>query len=126
ATLLEERLSADAPERKFTQQIRLAGERAASITRQLLAFSRRQVLQIVPLDLNSILSGMEDMLSRMMREDVKLTIDRDPALQIVDADRGRIEQVVMNLAVNARDAMPGGGELIIRTSNAVVGPSEIQ
>ncbi len=126
ATLLEERLGAEAPERKFTQQIRLAGERAASITRQLLAFSRRQVLQIVPLDLNSILSGMEDMLSRMMREDVKLTIDRDPALQIVDADRGRIEQVVMNLAVNARDAMPGGGELIIRTSNAVVGPSEIQ
>lgn len=125
-TLLEERLGADAAERKFTQQIRLAGDRAASITRQLLAFSRRQVLQTMPLDLNSILTGMEDMLRRMMGEDVKLTIERDPALQIVDADRGRIEQVLMNLAINARDAMPGGGELIIRTSNAVVGAAEIQ
>jgi PAS domain S-box-containing protein len=98
-------------------EIEKAGRRAASLTRQLLAFSRKQVLRPVPLDLNSVLVEMKKMLQRLIGEDIDLVQLLSPNLGQVKADPGQIEQVIMNLAVNARDAMPQGGKLTIETSN---------
>jgi len=113
-------LPAADPNRSAVEQIMKAGERAATLTRQLLSHSRRQVLQPKPLNLNQLLTGMEPMLRRLIGEDIELCFA--PALDIgqVNADPGQIEQVVMNLAVNARDAMPHGGVLTIETSDAQV------
>ena len=97
--------------------VKEAGERAASLTRQLLAFSRRQVLAPQVIDLNSVVSNLEKMLKRLIGEDITLRTLLDPSLGKVKADPGQIEQVIMNLAVNARDAMPSGGSLTIETSN---------
>ena len=99
--------------RKAVEQVRSAGKRAASLTQQLLAFSRRQVLVPQPLDLNSLLAGMEEMLRRLIGEQVALVLRTAPRLGLIHADAGQIEQVVMNLCVNARDAMPDGGEIEI-------------
>ncbi|MGE5176632.1 MAG: PAS domain-containing protein, partial [Hyphomicrobiales bacterium] len=97
-----------------------AADRAATLTRQLLAFSRKQVLQPKAVDTNDVIRGMEPMLRRLIREDVELRITADAARPWIDADPGQIEQVVMNLVVNARDAMPQGGRLMIRTANVSV------
>jgi PAS domain S-box-containing protein len=97
------------------EEIKLAGERAASLTRQLLAFSRRQVLQPRVLDLNTLVSEMERMLRRLIGEDVAMRTVLDPELGSIKADPGQIEQVIMNLVVNARDAMPNGGKLTVET-----------
>src|ERR1019366_5540012 len=101
----------------YLKEIYNAGERAASLTRQLLAFSRHQVLAPQILDLNAVVSNLEKMLRRLIGEDVKLHTVLNPSLARVKADPGQIEQVIMNLAVNARDAMPKGGNLAIETSN---------
>ncbi|MFI5180679.1 MAG: PAS domain S-box protein [Thermoanaerobaculia bacterium] len=98
-------------------EIRHAGERAAALTRQLLAFSRKQVLAPKVVDLNDIVSGAEKMLRRLIGEDVALTCLLDPRLSPVKVDPAQIEQVILNLAVNARDAMPRGGSLTIETRN---------
>jgi len=98
-------------------EIRTAAERAASLTRQLLAFSRRQVLEPKILDLNVIVVDMEKMLHRLIGEHIELTTTLDPELAKVKADPGQVEQVLMNLVVNARDAMPRGGQIAIETNN---------
>ena len=101
-------------------QIREAASRAATLTRQLLAFSRRQVLQPKPLDLNATVSSMERMLRRVLTGDVVLRTDLDRALAPVFADAGQMEQVVMNLVLNARDAMPHGGNIGLGTANVTL------
>ena len=116
--LILNNLSPGDPNRHAAAQIMKAGERAAALTRQLLAFSRRQVLQPKVLDLNDLVTGLSSMLQRLIGEDIDLRLALDPGLGRVSADPGQIEQVLMNLVVNARDAMPKGGSLSIETSNA--------
>jgi two-component system cell cycle sensor histidine kinase/response regulator CckA len=101
-------------------QIKKAAERATGLTRQLLAFSRKEIIQPKVLDLNEIVPDVERMLLRLIGEDVELTTKLAAGLGRVKADRGQIDQVLMNLAVNARDAMPNGGQLIIETANIVL------
>jgi nitrogen-specific signal transduction histidine kinase/CheY-like chemotaxis protein len=106
-------------------QISRAGERAASLTRQLLAFARREVVQPQVLDLDTVITAVEEMLRRTLGEHVELAISLAGGLHPVLADPGRLEQVLVNLAVNARDAMPGGGTLTIDTSNITVDAESI-
>jgi two-component system, cell cycle sensor histidine kinase and response regulator CckA len=98
-------------------EIEKAGQRAASLTKQLLAFSRQQVLTPAVLNLNTLASDMEKMLPQLLGEDIEVTLILDPDLGNVKADQSQVEQVIMNLAVNARDAMPMGGKLKIETKN---------
>ena len=110
-------LPATDPNHSAVEQIMKAGERAATLTRQLLSHSRRQVLQPKLLNLNQLLTGMEAMLRRLIGEDIELRFASGRDIGQVNADPGQLEQVVMNLAVNARDAMPRGGILTIETSD---------
>ena len=116
--LLLDELASDPTLSGYVKEIHGAGERAAALTRQLLAFSRRQVLAPQVLDLNVVISNLENMLRRLIGEDIVLLTLLEPSLGCVKADPGQIEQVIMNLAVNARDAMPFGGKLTIETRNA--------
>ncbi len=106
------------------EQVRRAAERAASLTQQLLAFSRKQVLQPKVLDLNDTVADVQKMLSRVIGEDIELIARLHPSLMAVKADPGQVEQVLMNLAVNARDAMPQGGKLAMETSNVEIHADE--
>jgi two-component system, cell cycle sensor histidine kinase and response regulator CckA len=117
---LQERLEEENPLRTSVDEILKAGHRAASLTRQLLAFSRQQVLDPKVLDLNNVVSDMEKLLRRLIGEDMELIILRGSAIGTVRADQGQLEQVIMNLAVNARDAMPDGGKLTIQTAGMVM------
>jgi len=113
------RRRAETPELKIDiDRIEDASERAAALVRQLLAFSRRQVLQPKNLDLNSVVTGLEQLLRRLLGEHIELQTNLRASLGTIKADPSQVEQVLMNLVVNARDAMPGGGRLIIETSNA--------
>ena len=105
------------PERQDVNYILVAAARAASLTRQLLAFSRKQVLQPQRLDLNGVVTNLDKMLRRIIGEDIELVTVLGPELGAVMADPGQIEQMIMNLVVNARDAMPQGGNLTIETAN---------
>ncbi len=111
-------LDEDAPLRKDIEAMKKAGERAAGLTRQLLAFSRRQILQPKPLDLNVVVAGMGKMLGRLIGEDIGLVTILEASPDRVEADPGQLEQIIMNLAINARDAMPEGGKLTIETHNS--------
>jgi two-component system, cell cycle sensor histidine kinase and response regulator CckA len=115
--VLKRSLGSANPLFEHAEEIERASQRAVSLTRQLLAFSRQQVLEPVILNLNTLVSDMEKMLPRLIGEDVALELNLDPALAQVKADPGQVEQVIMNLAVNARDAMPDGGKLTIQTAN---------
>jgi PAS domain S-box-containing protein len=121
--LLETPSVGDAGVRRKIEEIHKAAGRAASLTRQLLAFSRQQVLEPRVLNLNAVVEEMEKMLRRLIGEDIELVTHLDEGLGLVKADPGQLEQVVMNLAVNARDAMPRGGRLVLQTSNADVDES---
>src|SRR5882672_1257494 len=118
--ILEHRLPPNDPLRKECGQIKKAGQSAASLTRQLLAFSRQQVLEPKILDLNAIVLHVEKMLRRLIGEDIDLRATLGSALGCIKADQSQIEQVIMNLAVNARDAMPQGGKVLIETANVDV------
>jgi PAS domain S-box-containing protein len=113
-------LDATHPLRHDLEEILKAGERAATLTRQLLAFSRRQVLEMRVLSLNEVLEGLSKMLPRLIGEDIAVEMNLAPDLGRTRADPGQIEQVVLNLAVNARDAMPNGGRLTLETANVTL------
>jgi signal transduction histidine kinase/ActR/RegA family two-component response regulator len=110
-------LKTEDPIRRGIELIQRTAGRAAELTKQLLAFSRKQVLEAVVLDLGAVTTDMREMLARLIGEDIALVTNSAPGLGHVKADRGQIEQVVMNLAINARDAMPKGGHLIVETEN---------
>ena len=110
------RCRGDAPTQTALKQISDASKRAAALTRQLLMFSRKQVIQTKVLDLNAVLQNLSNMLSRLLGEDIKLQSNYAHSLPLVEADNGMLEQVVMNLVVNSRDAMPKGGTLTLTTS----------
>ena len=119
-------LKADDPLRERAQEIINAGNRAAALTRQLLAFSRKQVMRPRAINLDGLLTGLEKMLRRLIREDIEVKRNLTPGLWGVKADPDQVEQVIMNLVVNARDAMPKGGVLTIATSNVELGEEEVK
>jgi len=118
--LLERRLPPEEPGRAYVDEICRAGERASSLTKQLLAFSRKQILKPRPLDLNEIVQGIDQLLRRLIGQHMTLEAHLDPTLGAVRADPVQVEQVLMNLVMNARDAMPGGGRITIETGNTGV------
>ena len=111
------------PLRADLEQVHRAGLRATELTRQLLAFSRQQLLRPVVVDVNQIVSGLEKMLTRLLREDIQLALLTSPVAGKVHVDPGQLEQVIMNLVVNARDAMPSGGQLAIETASVAIDES---
>ena len=115
--IILEDLGPQDPLRNDVEQISMAGKRASSLTTQLLAFSRKQILQPEMLDLNDLISGMTPMLRRLIRENIEFAALAAPGLGLVSADPSKIQQIIMNLVVNAGDAMPDGGKLIIETAN---------
>ncbi|MGA2300981.1 MAG: PAS domain S-box protein [Candidatus Acidiferrum sp.] len=118
--MLARKMERDNPLHEYIEEIEKAGQRATSLTRQLLAFSRQQILTPKVLNLNELVSDMVKMLPRLIGEDIAISTKLEPAIGNVKADQGQIEQVVMNLAVNARDAMPSGGRLTIGTADVVM------
>ena len=116
ADFLADAENLDSSQREDVEEIRRAAQRAASLTRQLLAFSRKQILRPLVIDLNSIVRGMEPMLRRLIGEDISVQIVQDASIAHITADSGQLEQIVLNLCLNARDAMPDGGVLRIETA----------
>jgi two-component system, cell cycle sensor histidine kinase and response regulator CckA len=119
--MLLDELAGDDPLREEIAEIRAAGQRAAALTQQLLTFSRRQVVELRPINLNGVVEEHCRMVRRLIGDDIEVATELDRELGLVMADRGQMQQVLMNLAVNARDAMPSGGTLTITTANAVIG-----
>jgi hypothetical protein len=117
AELLREEVAAESPSRKFVDEIVYAGKRAASLTERLLAFSHGGGAQPLVMDLNLALSNMEPMLRRLLGQNIELLLLTAPGLGLIKADPAQIEQVIVNLAANARDAMPNGGKLVVETAN---------
>jgi PAS domain S-box-containing protein len=115
SALALQRIDDNHPLKGYLEEIKKAGDRAANLTRQLLAFGRKQILQPLAINLNDVVTDMNRMLRRLIGEDIQLTAKLDPALKRIRADPGQVEQVLVNLVVNARDAMPQGGSLTIET-----------
>lgn len=118
--LMQDQIPAGDPLLADLNQIRRASERASTLTRQLLAFSRQQVLAPTVLDLNELVANLQKMLGRLIGEDITLSTVLQPGLWSIIADPGQMEQVIMNLVVNARDAMPTGGQIILETDNVYI------
>jgi two-component system cell cycle sensor histidine kinase/response regulator CckA len=118
--LLQLHLLPGDPLRPYAEEVGKAGRRAASLTRQLLGFSRKQVIHPVVLDLNTVIGEMEQMIRRLIGDDIQVAFKREPRLGKVKLDPGQLEQILLNLAVNARDAMPTGGKLWLETANVKV------
>jgi two-component system cell cycle sensor histidine kinase/response regulator CckA len=118
--LLLDQLPEGDPRRAHAQAIGEAADRAATLVRQLMAFGRQQVLHPEVIDVGEVVEGLTPLLERVIGEDVRLTVRRAPGLRRVEADRGQLEQVIVNLAANARDAMPTGGRLTIETANVTL------
>jgi signal transduction histidine kinase/ActR/RegA family two-component response regulator len=123
AKLLQEQFPEQDQARRGLEAIAEAGDRAVNLTRQLLAFSRQQILRPIVFDLNQVVSGIEPLIRRLIGENIEFITKLSSGLDRVKADPGQIEQVVMNLAINARDAMPDGGQLMFETSNAQIDES---
>jgi CheY-like chemotaxis protein len=119
-------LLADHPAREDVKEILAAGGRAATLTRQLLAFGRRQVLRLEVLDLNDVVGGIEKMLRRLIPENIELVTRPAPALRRVRVDPGQLEQVLVNLVVNARDAMPRGGRIEVSTADVLLPAGDVR
>ena len=126
ARLVLDRPDLSAPVRTDLELIRKAAERTAAVTAQLLAFSRRQLLKPEVLDLNAVVAGWEPVLRRVMGEDCEVTLRLDPGTGRIKADPGQLEQVLLNLALNARDAMPQGGSLTVETSRTELTPAYVR
>ena len=125
AELAQMDLAEDHPAKSSLDEITRAAEAAARLTRQLLAFARRQMVEPVPLNLSDVVRGSLDMVGRLLGEDVEVVTGLDPEAWTVEADQGQVEQVIVNLVVNARDAMPRGGRVTIEVSNLVVGAEHV-
>jgi two-component system, cell cycle sensor histidine kinase and response regulator CckA len=117
AELMRGEIPSSSPTRRYVDEIIYAAERAAALTRHLLAFSRGTSVQTRVLDLNSVITGMKPMLERLLGQNIELILLNSPHLGRVKADPAQIEQIIVNLASNSRDAMPGGGKLVIETAN---------
>ena len=117
ATMLSKKLENDPALRREVDEIQSSAERAAALTRQLLALSRKQLLDPKVISLNKVVSGIEKMLRRLIGEDIELRMQLDETIGLVKVDPGQMEQVIMNLAINARDAMPSGGKMTIETAS---------
>jgi PAS domain S-box-containing protein len=126
SSLLSEALRSDPKLRGHVEQIQKSGERAAALTRQLLAFSRKQTVQPTNLNLNEVVAGIENLLHRLIGENISISTQLDPRPGAIKADSGQLEQVILNLAVNARDAMPEGGKLSIETRRTKMLQSKLQ
>ncbi|MGC8959174.1 MAG: PAS domain S-box protein [Chloroflexia bacterium] len=124
--LLLSSLHPEDPLRAEAEAILKAGQRAAMLTQQLLAFGRRQVMELRVVNLNQVLEGLAGMLRRLIREDIELAFSPDPGLGPVRVDVTQMEQAIVNLVVNARDAMPGGGRLTLETANVDLGEEEVR
>jgi CheY-like chemotaxis protein len=122
--MLLESLTAGDPLAQELGEIRGAGDRAAALTQQLLAFSRKQIVEPKPIDLNQVVEEFGRLVRRLIGDDIEVTTELDPALGAVMADRGQMHQILMNLAVNSRDAMPGGGRITVTTENAELEASD--
>ena len=125
-TMVLDELPLDSSLREYLVEIRTAGEHAAALTQQLLAFSRKQLVKPVVLNINTTILDMQKMLRRLIGEDIELRTDLAPDLGNVLADSGQLQQILMNLAVNSRDAMPDGGVILMESSNASVDESYVQ
>jgi PAS domain S-box-containing protein len=126
SSILLGKLPADSPHRASVEEIKKAGDRAGALTRQLLAFSRKQILQPKVLNLNTVVTDLEKMVRRLIGEDIDVLTIKSPVLGQIRADPGQIEQVLLNLIVNARDAMPQGGKLTIETRNVILSEEAAQ
>jgi two-component system cell cycle sensor histidine kinase/response regulator CckA len=124
--LLLQSLASSEPDRRKVEQIKQAAASGAALTRQLLMFSRQQVVQPVILDINQTVGNIDKMLRRLIKENIEFSVALDSNLDRVKADSGQIEQIVLNLVVNARDAMPNGGKLRIRTRNVRLDKDSVQ
>jgi len=123
--IMKRRMPQGDPQQHNLEQILAAAERATGLTKSLLAFSRKQVIELKPVDVNEMVSGFQKILARLIGEDIEFTVHGHPGRLIVEADKGQLEQVLMNLVTNARDAMPKGGAIVIETSALDVGKQDL-